>query len=129
MGAPGNGQPVTCVRASGLEGERGVERVIGLHPESVGTQARDALAGVVLAVLRRLGEAVHARQSGDGRELLAGKRPFGQGRGGRGRGGGDKAVLRMNGEMELIGQKADPFCGVSGVPPKTWAWRGVPGGR
>lgn len=81
-----------------------------MHSQSVGTQVLDGLAGAAPAVLFRMRDPVHARQLGDGLELFAGEEPLGQVGGDRGRGSGDEAVLGMDGEVEVFGQEADPFC-------------------
>ncbi|MFH8562552.1 hypothetical protein [Streptomyces sp. NPDC017988] len=93
------------------------------------TQVLDGLAGAAPAIPFRMRDPVHARQLGDGLELLAGEEPLGQVRGDRGRGNGGEAELGVDGEAEVLGQKTDPFCGVSGVLPKAGARREVPGGR
>ncbi|MEU1091709.1 hypothetical protein [Streptomyces sp. NPDC005877] len=68
------------------------------------------LAGAAPAVLFRLSDPVQTRQVGDGLELLADQEPLGQVLGDRRRGGGNEAVFRVDGEVEMVGQKADPFC-------------------
>ncbi len=69
-------------------------------------QILDGLPRTALAVLFRLGEPIQARQAGDGLELLAGEEPLGQVRGDRGGGGRDEAVLGVDGEVEVVGQRA-----------------------
>ncbi|MFD9484653.1 hypothetical protein ACFWBX_11735 [Streptomyces sp. NPDC059991] len=87
------------------------------------------LAGAALAVLFRVGEPVQARQVGDGLELLAGEEPLGQVRGDGGRGCGDEAVLGVDGDVEVVGQKAILSARAIGAPRMTGVWREVPGGR
>lgn len=87
------------------------------------------LPGAALAVLFRLGEPVQARIAGDGIELFTGEEPFGQVRGHRGGGGGDEAVLGVDGEVEVVGQRQILISWVSGAPRWSEARRAAPGGR
>ena len=122
-------QPVADVGAVGRGGERGVEGVVGLHLEAESAQIPYGLPGAALAVLFRLGEPVQARIAGDGIELFTGEEPFGQVRGHRGGGGGDEAVLGVDGEVEVVGQRQILISWVSGAPRWSEARRAAPGGR
>lgn len=122
-------QPVAAVRAVAFGGAGGVEGVVGLHLEAEAAQIPYGLPGAALAVLFRLGEPVQARIAGDGLELFAGEEPFGQVRGHRGCGGGDEAVLGVDGEVEMVGQRRILISWVSGAARWSGAWRAGPGGR
>ncbi|WP_172381120.1 hypothetical protein [Streptomyces sp. MNP-20] len=88
------------------------------------------LAGATAAVLIGLGEAVQAGQADDGLELRSVEQPLGDLRVDRCGGSGDEAVLGVDGDVEVLGQRREPFCaGVSGFSWTSRAWWGVPGGR
>ncbi|MEU3502492.1 hypothetical protein ABZ726_17605 [Streptomyces hundungensis] len=60
------------------------------------------LAGAAPAVLFGLGDPVQTREVGDRLELLAGEEPLGQMLGDRRSGGGNEAVFRVDGEVEMV---------------------------
>ncbi|MFK8912342.1 hypothetical protein [Streptomyces sp. YS-3] len=77
------------------------------------TQVLYGLAGAAPAVLFGLGDPVQTREVGDRLELLAGEEPLGQVLGDRRRRGGNEAVFRVDGEVEMVGQEAILSAGVS----------------